>query len=317
MLIIPRSIVSIRHHIEQIRAPRNCATGKTTRNNFRKKSQIRRHPVIFLRTPRCHAKTRNHLVKNEQNPVLACNSAKLTQKIARRGNPPKTRTRRLQNNRSNIVPTFKRLCNLIDIIRLTQHGILDMILRNTARRRTIKTGRSTKSHLIVPPVKIRRKTQNLRLILKSARNAQPQKTRLCPRRRKTHLIRARHHPNNLLCPFQFQLVRRAVMRTPIQLLPHCLGHLRMIMPQNQRTVPPKIIDILTPIHIPLAPPLCPINRKRIGHQIARIVRHPTGKSLPRPLVQSAGLWRSCHIFFDQQIAHLLSFRFFSIYIISH
>ena len=282
--VIPRSIVSIRHHIEQICAPRNRATGKPTRNNFRKKSQIWRHPVIFLHTARRNAKTRNHLIKNEQNSVLASNRAKLAQKIALRGDAPKTRTRRLQNNRGNIVPTLKRLCDLIDIIRLTQHGILDMILCNTARRRTIKTGRSAKSHLIVPPVKIRRKTQNLRLILKSARNAQPQKTRLCTRRRKAHLIGTRHHPNNLLCPFQFQLVRRAVMSTPAQLLPHRLGHLRMIMPQNQRTVPPKIIDILTPIHIPLAPTLCPSNRKRIGHQIARIVRHPTGKSLPRPLV---------------------------------
>ena len=204
--VIPRSIVAIRHHIEQIRPTRNCAAGKTTRHNLRKKSQIRRHPVIFLSTAGCNAKSRNHLVKNEQNPVFASNRAKLAQKLALRGNPPKTRARRLQNNRSNIISTLKRLCDLIDIIRLTQHGILDMILRNTARRRTVKTGRSTKSHLIVPAMKIRRKAQNFRLILKSARNAQPQKTRLCTRRRKTHLIRTRHHPNNLLCPFQFQLV---------------------------------------------------------------------------------------------------------------
>jgi hypothetical protein len=84
---------------------------------------------------------------------------------------------------------------------------------------------------------------------------------------------------NQPAPLDLQLVARAKMRAPLDLIAHRSDDVRVGMTEQQGTVPAYVIDDLVAIDIPFVTSRGPVDEDREGGRMARIVRDAARENL--------------------------------------
>ena len=103
--------------------------------------------------------------------------------------------------------------------------------------------------------------------------------------RKPNPLGAGNQGLNQFRPLQLQLMGCPVVRPAGELFPHRLLDHRMVVPQHEGTVAAEVVDILPPVHVPLAGSLSPGDKQGMRLQHSGLMGDAAGKDLLRPPVE--------------------------------
>ena len=135
--------------------------------------------------------------------------------------------------------------------------------------------------MIVPAVEMIVEADQLGLSGKGAGETDRHQRCLGARAGKAHPLGGRDQCLDPLGPFDLQLVTGAVVGAAVELGVHRRHDLGMAMPEQQRAVPAKIIDIATAVDIPFARAPGPGDVEPVGLDVARIMGDAGGEQLGR------------------------------------
>ena len=262
---------------QDVAAARKRTAGQPTGENLGQCRHVRADSIIRLGSAGRAAKTGNHLVEDQEHTAHLGQFGKRFDEFLGDRHLPPARAGGLDNHRGDIIVRMQRGERRLEVARRRQHDVGGDLRQYARRRRAVEMRAHAERHMIVPAVKVSGEAQDFWPAREGPRQSQSQQCGLGAGVRKADQFGRRHELLHELAPANLQLVAGAVMRATRQLSLGCLDDRWVIVPQEQRPVAARVIDVFIAIHVPLPRSGGPRDIHRIGFEKSAVVRHAAGK----------------------------------------